>query len=723
MNGCILQLSLSCQESQDREKRIKLRQLQVTKERKKMERLSQPNHTPVVAETKSGKKRKRKRPMSSTRRNRGASYDGGSSEDGEAINLEGDTEHQLQGGLDAGLASYKKLLSVLTDAGSEMPSLKEDRYLADAVNTRRIQTHGEDDEYCSESSTPEEDMESEDEEVEGDESGSDSEEDEREESTMLDETHSPDDEEEVGESREEEELMLAAKSDLGVKEDDGSPLTDTTENGKAHSNDELHRHFISTHVFPAEEAKVMLSEIWRPSFKPLTVSLRKWKALGFSASASRNVDEAPAPLAPGASLWREFRVLPSLVDEWDTCNHGPPSKLQSLLLPPMAKYRDIIYCGWRDEDAEAIRRSYAIHALNHALTSRHRVLRHTTRLRKATEETKIAAAVSRSKNGTLLKGLSATIDDRVKAGNDQREQPTTRIGIANDDEPDEWQRDQGFTRPKVLILLPFRCLAYELVQIMIELLGPKTAVAKKARFEEEYGPEEEDTDGDGGGDERAERARAVRERKPDNWKALFGEGRNMDDMFTLGMSISPGGGKGKPGEGKGVGVRLYTDFYNSDIVIASPVALHRISVPTAETEDGGTAESSVDSDFLSSIEVCILDRADVFLMQNWAYVPEIAEVINARPTGDRAGRTDFSRVRSLFLHDQGRLFRQTLVFSTHQVRSVGSSCRLRGKRRSDVFKNLSRLESSRLACVSLDRSYRLCTSARCMNPHTHRIPT
>ncbi|CAN0439507.1 unnamed protein product, partial [Hapterophycus canaliculatus] len=64
----------------------------------------------------------------------------------------------------------------------------------------------------------------------------------------------------------------------------------------------------------------------------------------------------------------------------------PASKLQSLLLPPLTGYRDMLYCGWRDEDAGDIRRSYALHTLNHALTSQRRVLRHTVRLRKAAEE-------------------------------------------------------------------------------------------------------------------------------------------------------------------------------------------------------------------------------------------------------------------------------------------------------------------------------------------------
>ena len=60
-------------------------------------------------------------------------------------------------------------------------------------------------------------------------------------------------------------------------------------------------------------------------------------------------------------------------------------------------------------------------------------------------------------------------------------------------------------------------------------------------------------------------------------------------------------------------VKLYSDFLQSDIVVASPIAL-ATKLSEESDEEGGLA------DFLSSIEVAIVDRADVQLMQNWAHV-------------------------------------------------------------------------------------------------------
>jgi len=59
-------------------------------------------------------------------------------------------------------------------------------------------------------------------------------------------------------------------------------------------------------------------------------------------------------------------------------------------------------------------------------------------------------------------------------------------------------------------------------------------------------------------------------------------------------------------------VKLYADFMQSDIIVASPIAL--ATKLSDEVEEGGPA------DFLSSIEIAIADRADVQLMQNWAHV-------------------------------------------------------------------------------------------------------
>ena len=66
-------------------------------------------------------------------------------------------------------------------------------------------------------------------------------------------------------------------------------------------------------------------------------------------------------------------------------------------------------------------------------------------------------------------------------------------------------------------------------------------------------------------------------------------------------------------------MRLYSDFYQSDLIVASPLGLAtRLGQAPAEgdAEDSGSGPA----DFLSSVEVAVVARADVMTMQNWAHV-------------------------------------------------------------------------------------------------------
>lgn len=140
-------------------------------------------------------------------------------------------------------------------------------------------------------------------------------------------------------------------------------------------------------------------------------------------------------------------------------------------------------------------------------------------------------------------------------------------------------------------------------------------VSNKKRFKEEYGEEPS--------------SKPPNLHRPDDHHAVFSG--NVDDHFRIGGSHthelmwlmwlmcngSPPPPSLPPSPSLGMSIlkrsmRLYSPFYSSDIIIASPLGLRTLI--------GIDGEAQRDFDFLSSVELLVLEQTDVFLMQNWEHV-------------------------------------------------------------------------------------------------------
>ena len=258
------------------------------------------------------------------------------------------------------------------------------------------------------------------------------------------------------------------------------------------------------------------------------------------------------------------------------------SHLEQAIAPYIFNYSDLFFAARTPDNADSLIEVSCLHALNHVLKGRDRVIKNSSRL---------AHATSADGDG------GADLD----------------------------LRDQGFTRPKVLILTETRQMCYRYGRTLAQLFSPEQE-ENKQRFETSF---DALTDDDKHSD------------MPDDHRELF-EG-NSDNKFVTSLKLTR------------KTMKFFSSFYTSDILLASPLGLRGI----LENED----VKKRDYDFLSSIEIVIVDQADAMAMQSWSNVETVFQHLNL-PLKEAHG-CDFSRVRSWYLDGHAKYLRQTILFSAY----------------------------------------------------------
>ncbi|KAH3901273.1 related to U3 small nucleolar RNA-associated protein 25 [Saccharomycodes ludwigii] len=219
------------------------------------------------------------------------------------------------------------------------------------------------------------------------------------------------------------------------------------------------------------------------------------------------------------------------------------------------------------------------------------------------------------------------------------------------DNPELELLDQGFTRPKVLIVAPTRNTAYEIITNIIRKSGIDQ-IDKRSKFQDQFYSE----------------SSPYNKSKPKSFQQVF-KG-NSNDFFILGLKFTR------------KAIKLYANFYQSDIIVTSPLGLFLLlqseSTNSAEKEDDKqqgkgkngskykTRRGKKNSDdFLSSIELLIVDQLHVLELQNFDHLYSLMMKNTNNIPKEQHENMDFSRIRMWYIDDLAKLFRQTLIFTKY----------------------------------------------------------
>ncbi|KAA1125455.1 rRNA-binding ribosome biosynthesis protein utp25 [Puccinia graminis f. sp. tritici] len=349
---------------------------------------------------------------------------------------------------------------------------------------------------------------------------------------------------------------------------------------------------------------------------------------------SFQLDQQQEPDPPSSSNNPTLKIPKALQPVLDRFN---PHELR--FFDSVNQYQDVWHTGIPyDHHRAHLRTATSLWALQHILKTRAEIIKNNEHLAQLAPKPSTKKSILKSD----LEGESLGDEPSEKSKTKKAEREI---------------RDQGFTRPKVLLLLPLRSSARDWLHSLISLASTLT-VKGLERFEKEYSLPPGTVD-------KLE-AEDAKFKYPLDHRIIFRG--NVDDDFFLPVKFNR------------KEIRLYSDFYQADLVIGSPVGLRKF------------IEKEGDADFMSSIEISIVDQMDVMQMQNWEHVEFVFEHLNRIPKKPRD--TDFSRVKPWYLDSEAHHLRQSVMFSAHPSAEQHS-----------LFRKLDNLSGKRLEFHETSKTY------------------